>query len=92
MSAFLKDAARSLGVSSALDLSLLQGQWVFVVGPELARHCRPVALERGVLVVVADHGAWAAELRFHAGSILARAASLVDGVSSVSVRVDPFSA
>lgn len=92
VSASLPEAANLLGLGGAAELAVLQREWAGVVGPELARHCHPASLGKGTLVVVADQNAWAAELRFHGAAVVARAASLVPGVASVAVRVDPFSA
>ncbi|MCO8277616.1 DciA family protein [Actinoplanes sp. TRM 88003] len=39
------------------------GAWEKVVGPEIAKHCRPVKLDAGVLTVEAESTAWATQLR-----------------------------
>jgi predicted nucleic acid-binding Zn ribbon protein len=89
LSASLREAARLIGAGAALDLATIEKNWPTVVGEHLAGHCWPVSLERGVLVVSSDHNAWAAELRFHSAAVIARAASLVPGVVSLAVRVEP---
>jgi len=45
--------------------------WDKVVGPEIADHCRPVSLEDGELVLVAESTAWATQLRLLAARLLA---------------------
>jgi predicted nucleic acid-binding Zn ribbon protein len=46
------------------------GAWEKVVGPEIAKHSRPVKLDGGVLTVEAESTAWATQLRMLAASLL----------------------
>jgi len=46
--------------------------WDKVVGPEIADHCRPVSLEDGELVLVAESTAWATQLRLLTKTLLRR--------------------
>jgi predicted nucleic acid-binding Zn ribbon protein len=85
--ASLPEAARLLGAEGALELALVRRGWAALVGEALAGHCWPVRLEGGVLVVRADDGAWAAELRFHAVTVVRRAHGLVPGIERLSVGV-----
>lgn len=50
------------------------GAWERVVGPEIAKHSRPVKLTDGELTVEAESTAWATQLRLLAGSLLHRIA------------------
>ncbi|MEV4753963.1 DciA family protein [Micromonospora sp. NPDC049559] len=51
--------------------------WERVVGPEVAKHSRPVKLENGELTVEAESTAWATQLRLLAGSLLQRIGAVV---------------
>ena len=51
--------------------------WERVVGPEVAKHSRPVKLEDGELTVEAESTAWATQLRLLSGSLLQRIAAVV---------------
>ncbi|MFK3982592.1 DUF721 domain-containing protein [Micromonospora sp. NPDC050397] len=53
------------------------GAWERVVGPDIAKHSRPVKLEEGELTVEAESTAWATQLRLLAGSLLRRIAGEV---------------
>jgi predicted nucleic acid-binding Zn ribbon protein len=53
------------------------GAWERVVGPEIARHSRPVKLDAGVLTVEAESTAWATQLRLLAASLLRNIATEV---------------
>lgn len=53
------------------------GAWERVVGPEVAKHSRPVKLQDGELTVEAESTAWATQLRLLSGSLLARIAAVV---------------
>ena len=53
------------------------GAWEKVVGPDVAKHSRPVKLDAGVLTVEAESTAWATQLRMLAGNLLKRIAAEV---------------
>lgn len=44
--------------------------WPDIVGPELAAHTRPVEVERGRLIVAADHPGWVQLLRAREAAIV----------------------
>jgi predicted nucleic acid-binding Zn ribbon protein len=48
------------------------GAWERVVGPDIAKHSRPVKLDAGVLTVEAESTAWATQLRLMAADIVRR--------------------
>lgn len=50
----------------------VMGRWEVIVGLDVARHCRPVTFEDGVLTVRADSTAWATQLRHMVPTILGR--------------------
>ncbi len=56
---------------AASSSALFQG-WSDVVGPELAAHTLPVEVERGRLIVAADHPGWVQLLRTREPAILRR--------------------
>ena len=53
------------------------GAWEKVVGPDIAKHSRPVKLDDGVLTVEAESTAWATQLRLLAGTLLKNIAAQV---------------
>jgi hypothetical protein len=50
----------------------IRSQWADTVGPEVARRCRPGALEAGVLQVLADNSPWLHEMTLRSGELLSR--------------------
>jgi predicted nucleic acid-binding Zn ribbon protein len=63
------------------------GQWVRVVGEQIAEHSQPTALRDGVLTITAESTAWATQLRLVQAQVLAKIATAVgDGVVT-SVRI-----
>ena len=50
--------------------AMVFGAWEKVVGPDIAKHSRPVKLDAGVLTVEAESTAWATQLRMLAASLL----------------------
>lgn len=72
LSDILQGFLRERGFSERLSLYLAYGRWEELVGVEVAKHVRPVRMERGVLYLVADSGVWAQETSFARVAILAR--------------------
>ncbi|HEX9998895.1 MAG TPA: DciA family protein [Actinoplanes sp.] len=50
--------------------AMVFGAWEKVVGPDIAKHSRPVKLDAGVLTVEAESTAWATQLRLLTGRLL----------------------
>lgn len=59
----LRRVLGDLGWSAGVSAGRVLEEWDEIVGEQVARHCRPVSLEDGVLVVSADSSAWATQLR-----------------------------
>ncbi|HUJ72312.1 MAG TPA: DUF721 domain-containing protein [Verrucomicrobiae bacterium] len=53
---------KQLGLEQRLQRSQVFYLWADIVGPDIARHARPVSLRDGLLVVAVDHPVWLAEL------------------------------
>lgn len=60
----LKGFVASSGFVRQIRLYSAYGHWEEIVGCEVARHVRPLRVERGVLWLVADSGVWAEETSF----------------------------
>ena len=54
------------------SLSVVFGRWEEIAGPKVAAHVRPLRLDGRVLVVAADHPAWATQVRALTPLLLAR--------------------
>lgn len=66
------------------------GAWERVVGPDVAKHSRPVKLQDGELTVEAESTAWATQLRLVQAQLLAKIAAAVgDGVVTSLKIVGP---
>ncbi|MCW4354786.1 DUF721 family protein [Hoyosella sp. YIM 151337] len=73
--------AKRRGWTERVSSGTVLGRWEAVVGSDIASHATPRALEHGVLTVQAESTAWATQLRYMQGQILARIAAAVgDGV------------
>jgi len=59
------------GWSQRLVTATLWARWDEVVGPDLARHCQPVRVAGGILVVRARSAVWATQLRYLVPGLLA---------------------
>lgn len=83
----------SMDAPSSDLLSTVFGQWEQIVGADVARHCRPSAVEGDRLVVVATDPVWAGELQWLASSVLARIneAASTERLKTLTVRVAPGS-
>ena len=72
-------------------LSTVFQRWEEVVGTDVARHCRPVAVEGDRLVVLASDSTWASEVQWLGARVLARIneMSATKRLTSLIVRVVP---
>lgn len=75
--AVLARLVKARGWQRAAAEATVFGAWEKVVGPDVAKHSRPVKLEDGELTVEAESTAWATQLRLLAGSLLQRIAAVV---------------
>jgi predicted nucleic acid-binding Zn ribbon protein len=57
--------------------AMVFGAWDRLVGPDVAKHSRPIKLDDGELTVEAESTAWATQLRLLAASLLRRIAAEV---------------
>lgn len=87
--ATLPGVLRDLGLGESARALRIHERWAEAVGPEVAAHCRPVALRSGVLEAHVDSSAWCQTLRLRAPEILAalRAALGDDAPASLWLRV-----
>ncbi len=63
--------------------------WDEAVGPTVAEHARPIALDDGRLLVEVDQPGWATQLRYLSGTVLERLSDAIGPgiVRSLEVRV-----
>lgn len=81
LGAATRDLARARGWSTRVAEGAVFGQWVTVVGEQIAEHAQPSALRDGVLTISAESTAWATHLRHFQAQLLAKIAGAVgDGV------------
>lgn len=80
MAESLDQALSRLGEVGPAQLSAVFTRWEEVAGPVLSRHVRPLRISGGVLVVAADHPAWATEVRALGASLLERVGEIAGEV------------
>lgn len=75
-----------------LEGAVVLSRWEELVGPELARRCRPVKLVAGRLLVRAENAAWATQIAYLSGDLAARIAQDVRPglVNEIQVVVGPL--
>jgi predicted nucleic acid-binding Zn ribbon protein len=78
------------GAPMAATTSVFE-RWDELVGEAIAAHTRPLRLREGVLSVGVDDPAWASQLRFLEGDLLARLAAAPGGaaVTEITFQVTP---
>jgi len=64
--------------ASPATMEAVFARWDEIAGAELSEHVRPVRVDSRVLVVAADHPAWATRARMQSGRILAQVAAMAD--------------
>lgn len=75
------------GWQDRLHDSQIHRRWLEIAGEEIAAHAEPVRLRGGVLVVRAQSGAWATQLRYLTPRLLERAQEVLgaDRVERVQI-------
>jgi predicted nucleic acid-binding Zn ribbon protein len=68
------DVARGLGLPDPSTVAAVERVWPELVGEAIAGHSRPRSVRRGVLTVAVDSPAWATQLRYLEGDVVARLA------------------
>jgi predicted nucleic acid-binding Zn ribbon protein len=89
LDASLNRLAASLGAPPPRLLNQVFSHWADIVGEEVAAHARPLSLRRRTLVIGVDQPAWAAQLQFLKGDLMARLAQAggASEIDEVVVRV-----
>ena len=75
-----------LGLEQRFKEQQVLSLWPTVVGKELAARTRATRVDRGVLYVHVDHGAWMQELHFIEGELLRRLRAQAPGVALKKIR------
>lgn len=75
------------GWGRRLDGAKVHDRWEEIAGRQVAEHVQPVRLHGGVLVLRADSSAWATQVRYLTGELLARANDVLGEGQVTSVTV-----
>jgi predicted nucleic acid-binding Zn ribbon protein len=78
---------RRMGAPTSSVMTAVFARWAELVGPELADHAQPESLRSGVLTIVTDDPAWAAQLRFLAAEIVTRVGAAAGRSEVVDLRI-----
>jgi predicted nucleic acid-binding Zn ribbon protein len=83
----LDHLARRLGGPRTSVLSAVFSRWEDLVGADIAAHARPVSLRQGTLVLAVDHPAWATQLRYMTGDLVARIRQVTASEDVTEIRL-----
>ncbi len=75
-----------LGLEAAARSYRVGEIWEQAVGPQVADHCRPVALRGGLLEVRVDSSVWCQQLQLQAPQILASLREVLEGEAPNELR------
>lgn len=82
----LPSVLKRLGLEQRFKEQAVLALWPDVVGPELASRTRATRIEKGVLFVHVDHGAWMQELHFIEKDLVRRMRAAAPGVDLKQIR------
>lgn len=90
IAASLEQLLGALDAPSVDVLDIVFRDWASVVGPDLAGHSRPAAVDGDLLVIQAVDAAWASEFRWLEKELLERLATVTKStrITRLQVRVD----
>ena len=87
----LRDAiaavGRELGLASPEVIETLVAHWRDIVGPQVAEHAQVRSVRDGECTIVVDGPAWATQLRYASGDLIARVNERCGEGSVASIRV-----
>lgn len=66
----IESVLEDLGLEAAAAAFRIGEEWLECVGPEVARHARPVGLRAGVVEVAVDTSVWSQQLQLRRTQIL----------------------
>jgi predicted nucleic acid-binding Zn ribbon protein len=83
----LDRVTKRLGTPGSEVLSAVFRRWEDLVGPDIAAHSKPVSLRGGVLVLMVDQPAWAAQLRYMTADLLAKLGEVAGSVDVNEIHI-----
>lgn len=82
----LPSVLRRLGLEQRFREQAILNLWADVVGPEIAARTRASRIDKGVLHIRVDHGAWIQELHFIEKDLLRKLRAAAPGVELQRIR------
>jgi predicted nucleic acid-binding Zn ribbon protein len=82
----LPSILRGVGLEQRFKEQQVLTLWPTVVGEELAARTKATKIDRGVLFVHVDHGAWLQELHFIEKDLIEKLRALEPGVAIKKIR------
>jgi predicted nucleic acid-binding Zn ribbon protein len=82
----LPSVLKRLGLEQRFKEQEVLALWPDVVGPELASRTRATRIDKGVLYVRVDHGAWMQELHFIEKELVGKLRDAAPGVMLKRIR------
>jgi predicted nucleic acid-binding Zn ribbon protein len=82
----LPSILRQLGLEQRFNEQQVLTLWPAVVGDELAARTKATRIDRGVLYVHVDHGAWMQELHFLEKDLIEKLRERAPGVAIEKIR------
>jgi predicted nucleic acid-binding Zn ribbon protein len=82
----LPSVLKRLGLEQKFKEQAVLALWSDVVGPELASRTAATRIDKGVLYVRVDHGAWMQELHFIQKDLVRRLREAAPGVDLKRIR------
>lgn len=76
-----------LGIDGSARIVRLASCWEEAVGPEVARHCRPLRLRHHVLEAEVDSSVWCQQLKLQTPQLLAALAAALGDDAPTEIRL-----
>jgi len=77
---------KSAGLERKLQEQEILELWPEAVGPEIASRTEPIGIDKGILHVYVEHGAWMQELHFMANDIVQKLQKTAPDVELKRIR------
>lgn len=87
LSTAIQKVIEQLGTRKPSSASDILQQWVKIVGRSCARHCQPVDVRGGALIVNVDSSAWMYMLRLKKPKILKQVSQINTKITNLNLRI-----
>ena len=93
LSSIVQSVSKRFGIAPSIAMDFFREEWAGIVGADVAKHCRPMSLEKGTLTLAVSGSVWMFTLRRIAQTTLldaVKASSHGSCVARIALRPESY--